>query len=294
VNWRLLIRRRDHTFQAPNPALTVSYGVPNACTTCHDDKTPEWATARMNEWWGDTERRQKAVDTADVMYRAGSGDETVIPDLARLAVDRSQGAVMRASAVDYISRMIIGGGGGPAQQSQTSFGASGTSATRRAVTNPADIPPSIVNVLVGAAADPEAMVRAAAVNGLAAVGPRERILPSLVARLNDDARIVRVRAAEALLMQGVVTLDGRPGELLRRAQDELAASLQQFPDVASNHASRGWLEAERGNLDEAQEALDDALTVEPQFARPYIVKGVIAARAEQYDEAIELWKKARS
>lgn len=95
-------------------------------------------------------------------------------------------------------------------------------------------------------------------------------------------------------MQGVIALDGRPGELLLRAQDELAASLQQFPDVASNHASRGWLEAERGNLEEAQEALDDAIAVEPRFARPYIVKGVIAARAERYDEAIELWKKARS
>ncbi len=295
VNWRLLIRRRDHTFQPPNPAMTARYGVPNACTTCHDDKTPEWATAKMDEWWGDGERRQKSLDVADVMYRAGSGDGTVIPDLARLAVDRSQGAVIRASAVDYIARMLLGSdGGGQAQQSQTSFASSGASAARRAIADPTAIPPSVVNVLIGAAADPEAMVRAAAVKGLAATGPLEHILPPLVARLNDPARIVRVRAAEALLMHGVITLEGAPGELLGRAQDELADSLQQFPDVASNHASRGWLEAERGHLAEAQEALDAAIKVEPNFARPYIVKGVIAARAEQYDEAIDLWKKARS
>lgn len=295
VNWRLLIRRRDHTFQAPNPAMTARYGVPNACTTCHDDKTPEWATAQMDAWWGDGERRAKALGTADVMYRAGSGDGTVIPDLARLAVDRSQGSVMRASAVDYIARMLLGGnGGGQAQQSQTSFGGTGSSAARRAVADPASVPPEVVNVLIGAAADPEPIVRAAAVKGLAATGPLERILPPLVARLNDDARVVRVKAAEALLMHGVVTLDGRPGELLARAQDELADSLQQFPDVASNHASRGWLEAERGHLAEARQALDDAIAVEPRFARPYIVKGVIAARAERYDEAIDLWKKARA
>ena len=43
VNWRLLIRRRDHTFQPPVPEMTAAFGVPNACTTCHDDRSPEWA-----------------------------------------------------------------------------------------------------------------------------------------------------------------------------------------------------------------------------------------------------------
>jgi len=43
VNWRLLIRRRDHTFQPPVPENTAQFGIPNACTTCHDDRTPEWA-----------------------------------------------------------------------------------------------------------------------------------------------------------------------------------------------------------------------------------------------------------
>ena len=43
VNWRLLIRRRDHTFQPPVPENTAQFGIPNACTTCHDDRSPEWA-----------------------------------------------------------------------------------------------------------------------------------------------------------------------------------------------------------------------------------------------------------
>ncbi|MFW5830537.1 MAG: cytochrome c3 family protein, partial [Planctomycetota bacterium] len=29
--------RRDHRFGSPRPDLTVRYGVPNACTGCHDD-----------------------------------------------------------------------------------------------------------------------------------------------------------------------------------------------------------------------------------------------------------------
>ncbi len=294
VNWRLLIRRRDHTFQAPNPAMTARYGVPNACTTCHDDKTPEWAEGQMDAWWGDGARRAKSLDTADVMYRAGSRDPAVLPDLARLAVDRSQGAVIRASAVDYMAQIVIGGTAGSAQQSQTSFGGTRRAEPGRTAVDPAAVTPAIVNALIGAAADPEAMVRAAAVKGLSSVGPLERVVPPLVARLNDPARVVRARAADALLTQGVVELQGRPGELLARAQDELAESLQAFPDVASNHASRGWLEAERGRLDLANEALDAAIKVDPNVARPYVVKGVMAARAEEYDAAIGWWKKARS
>ena len=106
VNWRLLIRRRDHTFQPPVPETTAQFGVPNACTTCHDDRTPEWASKQMNEWWGDGERRAQAVSLADTMYRAGSGDSTTLPGLARLAVDRSQGFLVRASAADYIGRLV--------------------------------------------------------------------------------------------------------------------------------------------------------------------------------------------
>ena len=53
VNWRLLTRRRDHTFAPPVPEMTAQYGVLNACTTCHDDKTPEWAVRAMDGWYGE-------------------------------------------------------------------------------------------------------------------------------------------------------------------------------------------------------------------------------------------------
>jgi predicted CXXCH cytochrome family protein len=294
VNWRLLIRRRDHTFKAPTPEMTARYGVPNACTTCHDDKTPEWASAQMDAWWGDAERRQKSMTTADVMYRAGSGDVTVMPDLARMAVDRTQGAVLRASAADYIAQMLRGVvGASGSMQSQTSFGSASASAGRRPTAGPAPAPPSVINALMGAAADPEAMVRAAAVKALAATGQLERVAPALTARLVDSARVVRVRTAEGLLALGVAALPGPAGQALAKAQDEYADSLRSFPDMAADHGALGWLEASRGRNEEAQRALDAAIQLEPRFARPYVVKGIIAAREGRYREAIDLWKKAQ-
>jgi tetratricopeptide (TPR) repeat protein len=151
-----------------------------------------------------------------------------------------------------------------------------------------------VNALIGAAADPEPTVRAHAVSALLATGERERILAPLTARLRDDARVVRVRAAEGLLALGVTELPGPAGALLSKAQDEYAISLSDFPDVPENHTSLGWLRAERGRTLEAIEALDNAIRLNPAAARPYVIKGVIAAREGRFGEAAQLWRKAKS
>jgi tetratricopeptide (TPR) repeat protein len=156
------------------------------------------------------------------------------------------------------------------------------------------VKPELVNMLIAAAADPEPIVRAAAVRALAATGQTARVAPPLTARLVDQARVVRARAAEALLTLGIAQLPGAAGEALRKAQDDYAASLEAFSDSAANHASRGWLESERGRVEAAQQALDQAIQVDPGFARPYVVKGVLAARAGRYQEAVDLWKRARS
>jgi len=303
VNWRLLIRKRDHTFQAPVPENTARFGIPNACTTCHDERSPEWAARQMNEWWGDDERRGKAVTLADTMYRAGSGDAATLPGLARLAVDRSQGLLVRASAAEYIGRLILEGRSDGAQragslQTQTSFAGpprrSSPEPVRAKADAPAQVTPAIVNALIGAADDPEPIVRAAALKALGTVDDRARALAPVLARLVDPARVVRARAAEVLVAFGVVQLPGAAGEALRKAQAEYILSLDTFPDVASNHAAKGWLEAERGNVAEAAAALDKATIVEPNYAFPWVVKGVLSARQGRFAEAVEMWKKARS
>jgi len=313
VNWRLLIRKRDHTFQPPVPENTAQFGIPNACTTCHDDRTPEWATRQMDGWWGDEARRVKAAALASALYRAGSGDGSTLPDLARLAIDRSESMIIRASAADYIGRLVAESRGqrkAPVAQSQTSFierssppeGGRPGSTDRRTFAErsanvrrtPAVVTPAIVNALIGAANDPEPVVRAAAVESLGLVGDRDRSLAPLTARLVDQARVVRAKAAEVLANFGVVELPGPAGAALRNAQNDFIVGLDTFPDVASNHASKGWLESERGNTMAAHDALNKATTVDPNYAFPWVIKGVLAAREGKFADALEMWKKARS
>jgi predicted CXXCH cytochrome family protein len=271
VNWRLITRRRDHTFQPPVPELTARYGEPNACTTCHDDKSPEWAADVMDRWYGNSDRRRAVVAMADTMYRAAAGDTTVTADVAHLAVDRSRSATIRASAAEFVGQLLARG-----SRSSEPPSPAGT----------------IVNSLIGAAADPEAIVRITAVRSLAAVDD-PRVLPVLAAHLADPARVVRVRAAEGLLRRNVVQLEGAAGQALARAQDELAESLRTFNDVSADHATLGWLEAQRGRGDVGTAELRTAIDLDPRDARPHVYLGVLAARNGQYDEALQHWKTAQ-
>lgn len=116
----------------------------------------------------------------------------------------------------------------------------------------------------------------------------------IVSRLRDDVRTVRAAAAEALLWLGIGTLPGAAGEFLGRAQDEYSQSLSVFPDIASNHAARGWLESERGRQHEAAKALDAAIGLEPKYVRAHVFRGIVSARSGQLADAIKHWETAKS
>jgi len=40
----------SHTFRFISPRLTQQFGIPNPCTSCHSDKSPEWALGQLRGW----------------------------------------------------------------------------------------------------------------------------------------------------------------------------------------------------------------------------------------------------
>ncbi len=274
VNWRMITRRRDHTFQAPVPEITTRFGAPNACTTCHEDKSPEWAASIMDTWYGNGDRRRATAAMADTMYRAGAGDPTVLPELARLAVDRSRGAPIRASAAAFMGQLLA----------RVAQDVSPASPALRV---------SVVNALFGAAADPEPIVRIAAIRALGLVD-EPRVPAVLAAHLTDQVRLVRVSAAEGLMSHRVTRLDDARGQALARAQDEWMESLRTFNDVAEDHTTLGWLEASLGRAATGADELKTAISLDPQSARAYVYLGVLAARAGDYAQALRHWKVAKT
>jgi predicted CXXCH cytochrome family protein len=43
---------RSHTFRFIAPGLTEQYNIPNPCTSCHTDRSPEWARSALKHWPG--------------------------------------------------------------------------------------------------------------------------------------------------------------------------------------------------------------------------------------------------
>ena len=44
------INVRAHTFRFITPNMTATLKVPNPCTTCHADKSLDWATTALKGW----------------------------------------------------------------------------------------------------------------------------------------------------------------------------------------------------------------------------------------------------
>ncbi|HSL24090.1 MAG TPA: multiheme c-type cytochrome [Vicinamibacterales bacterium] len=248
VNWRLLNRRRDHTFAPPVPELTARYGVPNACTTCHDARTPEWAARTMDEWYGSANRarRTATIDLSDAMYRAGSGDRGAIAPLTGIVTTRSLGAPIRASAAEFLGRLAAPAAGTPAPAGGVGLAA--------------------LNALAQATTDPEPIVRAQAVRALTQIGDR-RAAPVFSARLRDQARVVRVLAASGLLDLGVTALDGPAQTAFQEAQQEYERSLRTFRDSAPNQVLLGILLARQGRYDAAIEEWEQGRRLDPSDPR---------------------------
>ncbi|MHC5012266.1 MAG: cytochrome c3 family protein [Planctomycetota bacterium] len=76
----VLAIHRSHRIENPDPARDAEAGRPNACTSCHVDRSPAWAAKEMAAWWGEAyrepERRGDGAPTelAGVIAALHAGD----------------------------------------------------------------------------------------------------------------------------------------------------------------------------------------------------------------------------
>jgi tetratricopeptide (TPR) repeat protein len=76
--------RRDHSFRVPRPDLSVRYGVPNACSQCHRDKSSQWASAAVRSWLGrDARGFQQFADAFHAVRETSENAEALLQDVLR-------------------------------------------------------------------------------------------------------------------------------------------------------------------------------------------------------------------
>ncbi len=211
TNYLEIDGRHDHSIRVPRPDRSVAFGVPNACNSCHPTRDAKWAAGWVWPMGGRSPTGFQRF--AESFARDEQGAPAAADSLVAIARDRSQPAVVRASALARLARYR-----GNAVRDAAAEG---------------------VN-------DPDPLVRRWALEALEGTPPVERI-PIAAPRLSDSLRAVRLAATWLLAS----VADSLPTPELRaafaRASDEFIASQRYNADRAEHRVTLGAFLLARGD-----------------------------------------------
>jgi tetratricopeptide (TPR) repeat protein len=251
---------RDHGISLPAPENTERHGIPNACNNCHEDRTPAWAAATLDEWFpGSRSRRQKLLDRADAFSRAKAGnDPEVVAQLVALAANESEPPLIRANAVGYLG----------------SF--------------PSD--PRVQPALLRAFGSKEPVIRAIAMPQIGKLRPSrvESVTPFLVRALDDEMATVRMGAAFALMSLGIQTLEGEANLKFDAAKKIFAERAATSPDHAPTQLALGKFHVLNRDLAAAAAAFEASLKLDPEQKDALYYQAIARLGEDRVEEARRL------
>ena len=282
--------RYDHTFRVPRPDLSVKYGIPNTCNTCHRDKSALWASNAIIKWYG----LHRAYHFADDLIPASKADSANQTHILRLLNDTATPAMIKAAALYY--------------------------------TKDIDNEKS-ASILINSLHSENAQIRYQALRSLADFPP-EIWLPAIGPALSDKVRAIRIAAADLCISVPPDQVPATYGSALSNARIELEKSILYQTDFSTGDAMGGdyylklhdYASAERfyllalqkdtamnyarlnlaalcnikGDNDRALHLLKQALRTDPANDRIYYNLGLLYNEMQNKKQARECLEKAIS
>ncbi|MEN8155860.1 MAG: tetratricopeptide repeat protein [Bacteroidota bacterium] len=248
--------RRDHSIRIPRPDLSEKLGTPNACNQCHTDRSTQWATRYMKEWYG--EELLSREHYGEIFQAGRKHYPEAHEGLLRLAGDRQLASMIRANAIVLLE-------GYPA--------------------------PSTTELLRMMINDPDPLIRFATLTTIQFADP-ELIRDLAVPRLRDSVKLVRLMAANSLTAVPKNMIPTGSTALLSAALEEYHASLMINADHPSAHLNFGNIYLNTGNFEKAEASYREAIELEPGLVGPYINLADLYRRQSRDDEGEEVLKNA--
>jgi predicted CXXCH cytochrome family protein len=224
--------RHDHSIRVPRPDLSVSLGVPNACTSCHRDRAPAWAASVLATRGRRPEGFQRF---AAAFARADAGRPAAIAELVAVAGDAAQSPLARASALSRLA-------GRPSPDA--------LAAARRGL------------------GDADPLVRQAAIQLFESLPARERL--PVAPLLADPVRLVRMEAAGVLATVPATALTEAQRGAFERAAEEYVAGQRFNADRPEHRVNLGSFFAARGQGADAERELRAALALDRRYVPAYV------------------------
>lgn len=247
-NYMVVHGRRDHAIRIPRPDLSARLNTPNACRQCHQDKDASWAAEVIRQHNGN---RRYPVHYGEILTAARQGQPGALDRLARLAVDFSQPAIVRATATEL-------------------FGYLG----------PERLPGDAVR-------DPDPAVRSVAAMVIGA-WPAERAILMLGPLLDDPVRAVRIAAARSLAPFGEQALPSNWRRFQRHSLAEFSAAQQAMADMPAAQLNMATLYAQTGRSGLALEHYRRALQQDPAMLAVRLGMADLLSNAKRFKEAEQI------
>lgn len=225
--------RRDHSWHVPRPDISQHIDTPNVCTSCHEDKTDQWADAQISKWFPESKYRNQQ-HFAVAFYADAIGHRGAVDALAYSSQDSSLSNIIRASSLERMA-------GNTGQNTLISLA--------RAIKH-----------------DNE-MIRLGAVAGSSGYefSDRWQILEPL---LTDSVLSVRSEAAGALVRYWR-EMNPLQKDLIKPALSEYI-EIQEFnADRGFGRTNLGNVYRDLGQYDKAIEYYQGAIKIEPYFENSY-------------------------
>ncbi len=243
--------RRDHSLRIPRPDLAEKTGSPDACTRCHEGKSPAWAAKAIDGWFGEPQRPRHY---GELLHNHGQGD--ALTPLLKLINDLGKPAIVRATAAERLAHF-----GAPAM-------------------------PSLAKAL----ADDSALVRAYAVAGFSGLAPVPRV-QHLLPLLNDTAPAVRDEALRALAGIPLIALPEDRRSSFKAHLKDYEQRLRKNADLPGNRLNLAVLLERTDRQLEAMVQYRQALKLDPYFSPARVNLVTLLNGSLRQDEAEQVLRE---
>lgn len=226
--------RRDHSFKIPNPALSLKINTPNACNSCHGDKSIEWAQEVMAEWYGSKPLTGQSY--GELIYSTRNGDGGALPGIVKLINDPDTPAIQTATLVEELVKYFP--------------------------------EPTAIESSVASLKHPDPLVRATATSNLDQI-PAQYRLPLVTPLLDDPITAVRIESGRvAAVIPANEFADKKAA--YNSTIEEYTALQNSLADTAEAHLNLGVLYTDQKQFKLAEDEFKQAITLNSYFLPAYI------------------------
>lgn len=241
--------RHDHSFRIPRPDLSVKYGTPNTCNSCHKNKTAQWAAEKISAHFGKVRRYHFSEDLI-----AGSQlNNESEAHLNKLLGDTATPNIVRAAVIQYIGQLQSG---------------------------------TAIETLLKHLNDSVALVRYNALRALNTY-PSSIWMDKALPLLQDPVRAVRIAAAELFITIPAAAISPAAFDAFAKAKADLDKFVLYQTDFAQGNVQAGEYYRKQNDLISAQKYYKRAIAKDSQLTIARINLSTVLNATGKNAEALE-------